>query len=471
MLFATFIFYFKSWSFDFVWDDLANFSTLSNMNILDAIKPSGKVLSLSSLFASNWRPLTNAIYLLFNDFSPKFAHLVNTISFSLTSSILALIIYEISKNPLISIICALLFSFHPANVESAVWSSSFSIFLVPSSLAIYFYVKSKEKTSVGFYALSLFFKESSLSLFLPFLVSLRNKLIVGIITLAYLLLRHLAVGVIPVHQKPHYDLSTIVDMIYGLGFYFKSLIFPYPFRVYTPEVPKDVFNIIFLLVVLSLMLWLFVRQKEMRFWILLLASNLILHIAVVGFERAPSVLSYRYMALSILALCVILAYIVKEQFSPMLLPCVVIYGAYSYMKMDVWQNNLTFWHEAYKTNKEDPTVLLNYGTTLLSRRDEKGLGLLWKIYKGNYSKNDRFDAGVNIMAYFYNNGDFERCVDFSKEISKLGESDLYYYLRALCLVGIGDTLRARRTITLALKKYPERPEIRQLAKILGVMTK
>lgn len=469
VLFATWAFYFKSLNFDFVWDDLANFNTLSNMNILDVIKPSGKVLSLSSLFASNWRPLTNAIYLLFNDFSPKFAHLVNIVSFSLTSSILALIVYEISKNPLMSVIYAFLFSFHPANVETAVWPSSFSIFLVPSTLAIYFYVKSKEKTSITFYASSLFFKESSLSLFPPFLMGLRNKFILIVITLAYLLLRHWAVGVIPVHQEPRYDLSTIIDMIYGLGFYFKSFIFPYPFRIYTPEVPKDIFNILFLILGLLILTWLFVSKKETRFWILLFLSNLILHIAVVGFEKAPSVLSYRYMALSILALCVILAYIVKEQFSPILLPIIVIYGTYSYMKMDVWKNDLTFWNEAYKTNKDNPTVLLNYGASLLYHKDERGLELLWKIYKGDYSKNDRFDAGVNIMAYFYNNGDFERCINFSKEISKLGESDLYYYLKALCFVGIGDTINARETISLAFKKYPERPEIKQLAKILGVV--
>jgi len=66
----TFVFYSKSLSFSFVWDDFANFNTLSQMSLSDVIKPSPKVISLSTLFASNWRPLTNGIFVLFNNFPP-----------------------------------------------------------------------------------------------------------------------------------------------------------------------------------------------------------------------------------------------------------------------------------------------------------------------------------------------------------------------------------------------------------------
>jgi len=121
----TFVFYSKSLSFSFVWDDFANFNTLSQMSLSDVIKPSPKVISLSTLFASNWRPLTNGIFVLFNNFSPQFAHFINLLAFSLGSGILAIIILKLMKNFLLSLTLSLLFSLHPANVESAVWPSRF----------------------------------------------------------------------------------------------------------------------------------------------------------------------------------------------------------------------------------------------------------------------------------------------------------------------------------------------------------
>lgn len=297
----------------------------------------------------------------------------------------------------------------------------------------------------------------------------RGKIIFTTITVLYLILRHLAVGIIPYEQKPNYDISTLRDMLLGLGFYVKSTFFPYPFRVYTPDVPKDVLTILFLIVGIGLGLLLSLKFKETRVWVVLFFSNILLHLLVVGFERAPSVLSYRYIALSLTAFVIILALIFKGREHMAFLPIIGIFSVFSFKVMDTWKDDLNFWKKAYYDNPDDPTVLLNYGSTLLSSGDTLGLNLMWKIINGNYKNEDKFDAGVNIMAYYFNGGSFESCLEFSEKIKPLGESDLYYYLRALCSLGIGDTVKAGESIKMGIKRYPHRPELRDLGKKLGVI--
>ncbi|MEO0201672.1 MAG: hypothetical protein ABIL03_02805, partial [candidate division WOR-3 bacterium] len=259
------------------------------------------------------------------------------------------------------------------------------------------------------------------------------------------------------------------DMLLGLGFYVKSTFFPYPFRVYTPDVPKDFWVILFLIIGIIASFFLFLRFRETGVWVILFFSNLLLHLLVVGFERAPSVLSYRYMALSLAALVIILALVFKERGQIFFLPVLGISSVFSFNVMDIWRDNFNFWEKAYDNNPDDPTVLLNYGSTLLSRGDTLGLNLMWKIIKGNYENEDKFDAGVNIMAYHFNKGDFERCLEFSDKIRSLGENDLYYYLKTLCALNVGDTLGAKESIKEGITKYPHRPELLDLAKKLGVI--
>ncbi len=338
-------------------------------------------------------------------------------------------------------------------------------------LSVYLALKNRNTISAIFYSFALLFKESALAVFpVLFLITGRKgKVAFTTITVLYLILRQFAVGVIPYEQKPHYDINTLRDMLLGLGFYVKSAFFPYPFRVYTPDVPKDFWVILFLIIGITSGLFLFLRFKGTRAWVILFFSNLLLHLLVVGFERAPSVLSYRYMALSLAAFVIILALMFKERGQIAFLPVLGIFSVLSFNVMDTWRDNLNFWKRAYDNNPDDPTVLLNYGSTLLSRGDTLGLNLMWKIVKGNYKKEDKFDAGVNIMAYYFNNKDFERCLEFSNKIRPLGENDLYYYLRTLCALNVGDTLMAKESIKEGITKYPHRPELLDLGKKLGVI--
>ncbi|MEO0138578.1 MAG: hypothetical protein ABIL16_05765 [candidate division WOR-3 bacterium] len=457
--------------FSFVWDDLANFNTLSHMALSDVIKPSPKIISLSSLFASNWRPLTNGLFVFFGNFTPFFAHFVNLLFFSLSVGVLSLLIFELTKNTASSLTFSLTFSLHPASVESAVWPSSFSLYILPSLLSVYLALKNRKSLSAVFYSAALLFKESALAVFpvLFFITGGKGKVVYTAITASYLILRQFAVGVIPYEQKPHYDINTLRDMLLGLGFYVKSTFFPYPFRVYTPDVPKDFWVILFLIIGIIASFFLFLRFRETGVWVILFFSNLLLHLLVVGFERAPSVLSYRYMALSLAALVIILALVFKERGQIFFLPVLGISSVFSFNVMDIWRDNFNFWEKAYDNNPDDPTVLLNYGSTLLSRGDTLGLNLMWKIIKGNYENEDKFDAGVNIMAYHFNKGDFERCLEFSDKIRSLGENDLYYYLKTLCALNVGDTLGAKESIKEGITKYPHRPELLDLAKKLGVI--
>ncbi|MEO0163857.1 MAG: hypothetical protein ABIL51_05260 [candidate division WOR-3 bacterium] len=302
-----------------------------------------------------------------------------------------------------------------------------------------------------------------------FITGKKGKVAFATITVLYLILRQFAVGVIPYEQKPHYDISTLRDMLLGLGFYVKSAFFPYPFRVYTPDVPRDALTILFLIVGIVLATFLFLKFEKTKVWVILFFSNLLLHLLVVGFERAPSVLSYRYMALSLAAFVIILALVFMEKGQIVFLPVLGIFSVLSFNVMDIWRDNLNFWRKAYYNNPDDPTVLLNYGSTLLSRGDTLGLNLMWKIMNGNYEKEDKFDAGVNIMAYYFNNEDFEKCLEFSDKIRPMGENDLYYYLKTLCALNVGDTAKAKENIKQGITKYPHRPELLDLAKKLGVI--
>ena len=258
-------------------------------------------------------------------------------------------------------------------------------------------------------------------------------------------------------------------MILGLGYYFKSLVFPYPFQVYFEVVPKDITVIVSLILGFAVFVMIFKKFPKSRVWIVLLVANLLLHLTVVGFEKAPSVLFYRYMALSISALIIVVAVVFRREYIPVALVLAVVYGIYSYEKADTWRSNLDFWRQSYKTNPENPTVLLNYGASLLYAGNSEGLNMLLKVFKGNYSKEDRFDAAVNIMVYYYNNGMYDRCAQLSEKISKLGENDLYYYIGALCYTEIGKVEMAKNFIEMAVKKYPNRSEIQALAKNLGVL--
>jgi len=459
----TFIFYLKCLSFSFVWDDIANFNTLSRMSLLEALKPSQRVISLNTLFASNWRPLTNGLFILFNNFSPQFAHLVNLLSFSVGAGVLSLIILKLTNSPILAFTLSLLFSFHPANVESAVWPSSFSLYFPFSLLSLKFLFSERTFLSALFYSVALLFKESSLAIF-PSLVLYSKgkwKFVFILITFAYFALRQFAVGLIPQEQEPHYDIKTLVDMFYGFGFYLKSTFFPFPFEVYLPEVPRDPLNLSFSFFGILITTFLYWKFKEVRPWILLFLSNVILHLSVVGFEKVPSVLSFRYLLLSLASLSVLLGIILRERIQPIALPLLVIFSIFSFGIIDTWKDDLSFWERAYSRNPKDATVMLNYASNLLSRgKDEEGLEILFKIFNGDYPKRDRFDAGVNIMAHYYNRGDFKGCAEFSERLESFGESDLFYYLKTLCFLGIGDTMKAKESIEVGISKFPHRPELR-----------
>lgn len=435
------------------------------MSPSDVIKPSPKVISLSTLFASNWRPLTNGIFVLFNNFSPQFAHLINLLAFSLGSGILAIIILKLTKNFLLSLTLSLLFSLHPANVESAVWPSSFSLYLPASLLSLYFLISQRFPLSAVLYSLALLFKESALALFLPLFLYSKGKwkLVFVLITLAYFLLRHLTVGIIPQEQKPHYDISTLIDMFYGFGFYVRSSFFPFPFEVYVPEVPKDPINLFLAIFVILASFFLIRKFEGSGPWVILFISNIALHLSVVGFEKVPSVLSFRYLLLSLASLSVLLGLTLRERFQIFALPLLISFSILSFNLSYIWRDDLSFWERAYIRNPNNATVMLNYASNLLSRgKDGEGLEILFRIFNGDYPKEDRFDAGVNIMAYYYNRGDFRSCANFSKNLEGLGESDLFYYLKTLCALGIGDTAGARESIKLGFSKFPHRPEIREL---------
>ncbi len=462
--FITFLFYLKSLSFSFVWDDLANFNTLSQVSLSEVIKPSPKVISLSSLFASNWRPLTNGIFILLNNFSPQFAHFINLLSFSLGAGILCLIIMKLTGKPILAFTLSLLFSLHPANVESAVWPSSFSLYFPTSLLSLYFFACGNFLFSAIFYFVSLLLKESSLALF-PALVLYSKgnwRKIFALITLTYFVVRWWAVGIVPYEQKPHYDMDTFIDMLYGLGFYVKSAFFPFPLEVYIPEVPRDPTNLLFALFGISsiLVIWKF---KGTGPWLLLLFSNILLHLLVVGFEKVPSVLSFRYLLLSLASFSVLLGLILGERLIFLALPILPIFSLVSFKFMDTWKDDLSFWERAYGRNPNDATVMLNYASNLLYRGKEgEGLNILFRILEGNYADKDKFDAGVNIMAHLYSKKDFKGCLDFSRKIDVLGESDLFYYLKTLCNLGLGDTLKALESIRVGISKFPYRPELREI---------
>ena len=252
-------------------------------------------------------------------------------------------------------------------------------------------------------------------------------------------------------------------MFYGFGFYVRSSFFPFPFEVYVPEVPKDPINLFLAIFVILASFFLIRKFEGSGLWVILFISNIALHLSVVGFEKVPSVLSFRYLLLSLASLSVLLGLTLRERFQIFALPLLIFFSILSFKFSDIWRDDISFWERAYIRNPNNATVMLNYASNLLSRgKDREGLEILFRIFNGDYPKEDRFDAGVNIMAYYYNRRDFKSCANFSKNLENLGESDLFYYLKTLCALGIGDTEGARESIKLGFSKFPHRPEIREL---------
>lgn len=409
ILFAfSIVIYIKTIGFDFLpsWDDAEY--VLDNTRVhglsLENIK-----LIFSSAYFSNYAPLHLLSYAM--DFSiwglsPKGFHLTNILIHALNSALVFFLARRITGNGFASFVAGALFAFHPLNVENAAWVSERKTLLTAafSFGSILAYVSFRENGRRGFYILSL----------LLFVLALLSKPLAVVLPLAlsaydiflkkdwralkwpipfFALAAVLAFAAV----KAHSDASSIesstlsADVLFNVVYptmlpvyweYIRLIIWPsglsgfYDAKLHFSFLePVVLAAIIAWVAVFAAVLWKgtgVLRFWFLWFWVWLLpVSNLIplpvyyadryMYMPAIGFfvlfgllmERAGKIINFK--AAAIVSASVIIAF-----------------GAASFIRMDVWKDEVAFWEDtARKSPGQDKAHLnLGYAYEMKGRFDE-----------------------------------------------------------------------------------------------------
>lgn len=399
--------YMKTLGFDFIpsWDDTEY--VLENTRV-HGLTFENITLIFSSAYFSNYAPLHLLSYAV--DFSlwglsAKGFHLTNILIHALNSALVFVLARRITGNGFASFVAGALFAFHPLNVENAAWVSERKTLLTSafSFGSILAYISFRQNKKAGFYILSL-------ALFILALLSKPLAVVLPLALASYeIFLRKnwralkwtvpcfaLALVLSFVAFKAHSDASALessslsADVLLNVVYptmlpiyweYIRLIIWPsgqsgfydavlHSFREPVVMVALAAWTTVFIAV-----LWKGGRQVRFWFfwfWIWLLPVSNIIPLPVYYADR------YMYMpAIGFFVLFGLLmslaGRLINFKTAAIVSACVIIaFGAASFIRMDVWKDEVAFWEDtAIKSPGQYKAQLnLGYAYDMKGRFDE-----------------------------------------------------------------------------------------------------
>lgn len=508
ILFATLVFYFPSFSLEFVnWDDVIYMfknpfiHSLSVSNIGDIF---------SGFFNGNYHPLTMLTYAIENSiagespfiyhFTNVLFHLANTyLVFIFVQKLIRLIRKDNNNNTglLIAVISSLLFGLHPFHVESVSWISQrkdvlYTFFFI---LALITYLRYIEKPKLNGYLITLFLFALSL-----FSKGMAVSFSVTVVAIDYVLKRDLLSKKVFVEKIPFFFLSVIFGFIaikaqkaeeamalgdaftfleklafssYGLSQYFIKLFIPFNLSHYYPypafikgAIPSFYYLFPVLIVSGLVVLFKFFRKSRVvmfGFMFFLINIFLVLKFIPVG----EVIMADRYTYLSSIGIFLVIAlffeylFTQKAQFKGIIVFVLVVYvlflGIQTHQRTKVWKTTYTLWNDANSKSPKNATILLNRalghlmnGKTELAMKDYKNCLKLDPYY---------YEAYTNLGNIEQERGNYKQSIVlYTKGLAIQVNNEKAYCKRGQSFLNIGRFDEAITDLNMAIKLNPSYTE-------------
>lgn len=499
ILFAVAVlFFFRTVSFEAVWDDERGYFTPGNQYIM-----MNNTAAFWKFSPGMYIPLSYTTWALvkknFSPFSFDTAafHLLNVLTHGSNGVLLFFLLLLLFKDRMAAFFGSLLFLIHPVQVESVAWISEFrglySTFFCLLSLFIFFkplenpsitsfYLKKNYWFAFIFYSLALLAKPSAIVLPLLIVVlswrfynnkltTILKSLWIWLIPAAFILFSLLA-------KNPADPVSIgqrFLTAGFTLIFYFQKILLPYPLVAcygYTPVIVSQM-AISYAAVILSpgILIFLFLKRK---YFPDLYVSILIVFISVLPvlglipfFYQTYSTVADRYLYLAMVGSSVFVASAVSHTEKYKLLKwsgiLIFLLFAFSTIKqIPVWKNEFALWDHNLKHYQNSATVYYNRGVQY--------------SLKGNFSKAladydqalrrdpNYLDALFNRANTYENMNEPEKAMlDYNRYILQDAKNGSVYYKRSYLFFKAGkqdealdDLQRAEELGFSVDRRYKER---------------
>ena len=459
---AFFLVYYKLLNSSFIsWDDtdyvLEN-KDVHQFNFLNFF---------SKFYIGNYHPITMLNYAmdwkLFGK-SPFGYHLENIVWHFVNTLLVYVFCQKLLKNDLKSFIIAVVFSFHPTQLETVAWIAErknlLASFFLLNSLILYLqFLGSKKNSTLLFtfllFVLALLCKPSAI--IFPFLLftidyyynqpftkkTIIQKVPFLVLSLLFSFITFKAQQsgkfINESHAFPIYERIGYAG--YAIFQYLYKFIIPVNLSVIYPYPTNKIGGIITgytLLIIIGLLVYKLYQSKKhiVLFGLLFFFINLLLVLQFIPFGEV--ITADRYMYLPIIGISVILVSITsfyQKQLKIIGIVSICILGSLSFLRTSVWKNSLVLFTDTLKKQPHSFVVLNSLGAEYL----------LSKNYNLAYNYlNLAINENINYYKGYYNRGllfaqtnkidkalqDFNKAIDL-KKYSKayVARANIYYILK------------------------------------------
>jgi tetratricopeptide (TPR) repeat protein len=403
LFFVSFLLYFRTVNFDFVWDDERIHLTANKELMREEIKSfwikpySGMYIPMSY---STWS-LIKRLFYPGKAVSPSAFHFLNILFHSINGSLVFFLLILLLKNKFYSFIGALLFLIHPIQVESVAWISEFrgvySCFFSLMALLCLFHINYNKKSiiqvmlsgkfigSTFLFLLALLSKPSAITLpyivmfFALFLqkdatIMLSKCLLLWILlSIPFLFITsQLQPGVAENLNLSFYE--RIILALNSIFFYLSKLIFPYPLVADYGLTPKSILShsysyLIAILVVVSL-IFLFVRFKKSNLLLIGIGVIITSLLPVIGFVtfsfQKNSNVADRYIYFGVIGFSLVVVSILKiipnKKLSYFCMFSILIsIFQHNIRQVRVWHDEFSLWDHTLNHFQNSPGAYYNRG--------------------------------------------------------------------------------------------------------------
>lgn len=468
----TLIFYQKTSTFDFAWDDkLTHIHANKNLvegNISEFWKKPYEGLYIPVAYTA-WYGVLQMADKKNESSTAKSFHRANVLFHALNVVLVFLLLFILTKSNIVSLFGSILFSVHPLQVESVAWISELrgllSAFFIFTGLLIHIYYQSPKKKPLISVLVFLCGVLAALSkpsgIIFPLLIILydllfqKRKIKESLLFYFFLLLPVIPLAVITSMSQPVYVREMDYDwwmriILFGdaIGFYFMKTIFPVFTSASYARTPvyiqsSELLIVLSVLVLLisGFLIWQLIKRKKYLFGFCLLFFVICL-LPVSGivpfyFQKFSNVAD-RYMYAAMFAPCLALSFEMtelKKKFSSLgiFLPAFILLGIYSwknFAEQGKWKNDITLFENTIEKAPEQPYAYENLGGAYLEKgRMEDALKTL---NKGIELAPENYKLYLNRGNAYARLGNHDSAIkDFAQAIALKPDHALAWYNRSL----------------------------------------
>ncbi len=507
LIITLFAVYWRTFHFELIWDSKLylkqNPLFTENYPLSSAFKQSFLREPLgTNMLGHYYRPLLVLSFMIENKLwglKNTSLGLINLIIYIFSLIFLYFFLKEQSEKKYFAEIATLLFAFYPINTENIVWAVGRSDLLVLfwgtlTFLFLEFFIKKGQYyfliLSSFFYLLGIFSKESLL-FFLPVLIiyelikrkkiSIPYHLANVLFSILFFVLKNaiLEIKNLRIIFSSHFT-ENIKAGLGSLGYYFRSMIFPFDYDMFLPQ--KDVINFkyyIFGILFILLFAYLLYRSKKDQEVIIPLSFILFFilgHIVLVYTILFPFKIYARYMMIPALGFIWIFAkYIgaLKERIRLslifilllILIPSTII-NSYSF------KNELTFFQRANRSSPKDGYILFQVAKALQEK--ENYLGAELALNKALFSEKQKETAMLIYLLYTeieFRKSDYKNVLKWLASIESFARPPYVElaplmrffidYKKALVYIYQGKTGLAETILKENIEKYKNKKDLYQ----------